>query len=108
MDLRLVSVECDHDDGGDSASGGSSSSGGGARQRVMWPCLYFQSIDDMVTSLVACDVITADDADRSMAEVIAAVGQRYNDDAFHRVIYTESHDEVANGQTRVPSEIAEQ
>ena len=52
-------------------------------------------------------VITADDADRSMAEVIAAVGQRYNDDAFQRVIYTESHDEVANGQTRVPSEIAE-
>ena len=33
-------------------------------------------------------VITADDADRSMAEVIAAVGQRYNDDAFQRVIYT--------------------
>ena len=31
-----------------------------------------------------------------MAEVIAAVGQRCNDDAFQRVIYTESHDRVAN------------
>jgi 1,4-alpha-glucan branching enzyme len=36
-----------------------------------------------------------------------AVTMRYNDDAFHRVIYTESHDEVANGQARVPSEIDE-
>jgi hypothetical protein len=60
LDLRLVSVECDHDDGGDAASVGSS--GGGARQRVLWPCLYFQSIDDMVTSLVACGLISADDA----------------------------------------------
>jgi 1,4-alpha-glucan branching enzyme len=27
---------------------------------------------------------------------------RYNDDAFARVIYSESHDEVANGKALVP------
>ena len=52
-------------------------------------------------------VITPDDGNRSMKEVMEAVTMRYNDDAFHRVIYTESHDEVANGQARVPSEIDE-
>ena len=31
---------------------------------------------------------------------------RYNGDAFQRVIYTESHDEVANGKARVVHEIA--
>ena len=30
---------------------------------------------------------------------------RYNSDAFERVVYTESHDEVANGRSRVPEEI---
>lgn len=30
---------------------------------------------------------------------------RYGGDALSRVIYTESHDEVANGRTRVPEEI---
>ncbi len=52
-------------------------------------------------------VITPNDADRSIEELIAAVTRRYNDNAFHRVVYTESHDEVANGQARVPYEIDE-
>jgi 1,4-alpha-glucan branching enzyme len=52
-------------------------------------------------------VITPDDANRSMREVIHAVTMRYNDNAFHRVVYTESHDEVANGRARVPYEIDE-
>jgi 1,4-alpha-glucan branching enzyme len=34
-----------------------------------------------------------------------AIEQRYNGDAFERVVYTESHDEVANGRARVPEEI---
>jgi 1,4-alpha-glucan branching enzyme len=29
----------------------------------------------------------------------------YNDDAFDRVIYSESHDEVASGKARVPQEV---
>jgi 1,4-alpha-glucan branching enzyme len=35
-----------------------------------------------------------------------AICTAYNGDAFQRVIYTESHDEVANGKSRLPEEIA--
>ncbi|WP_241502231.1 alpha-amylase family glycosyl hydrolase [Hymenobacter glacialis] len=45
------------------------------------------------------------DADRNMAAVAGAISESYNDDAFRRVIYTESHDEVANGKSRVAEEI---
>jgi hypothetical protein len=34
-----------------------------------------------------------------------AILYRYNDDAFERVVYSESHDDVANGQARVPHEV---
>lgn len=47
----------------------------------------------------------ADDRERSMHEVRDALCHRYNFSAFERVIYSESHDEVANGKQRVPSEI---
>ena len=50
-------------------------------------------------------IITPDDRDRDMGEVAAAIQHRYGGDALDRVIYTESHDEVANGKQRVPSEI---
>lgn len=49
-------------------------------------------------------VIAADDASRDMGQVRDAVQFSYGD-AFSRVIYTESHDEVANGSARVPEEI---
>jgi 1,4-alpha-glucan branching enzyme len=50
-------------------------------------------------------VITPDDEQRSLGAIRDALCQRYNDDAFDRVIYSESHDEVANGQARVPQEV---
>jgi 1,4-alpha-glucan branching enzyme len=50
-------------------------------------------------------VITRDDASRDLGAVCKAIGYRYDLDAFRRVIFTESHDEVANGKTRVPEEI---
>ncbi len=50
-------------------------------------------------------VIAAGDEHRSMDAVHAAITHRYNGDAFQRVVYSESHDEVANGKARVPSEI---
>lgn len=50
-------------------------------------------------------VIAAGDAERNMFSVRDAIANRYNGDAFERVIYTESHDEVANGRSRVPEEI---
>jgi 1,4-alpha-glucan branching enzyme len=50
-------------------------------------------------------IIAADDAARDMGAVRDALAHRYNGDAVQRVIYTESHDEVANGHARVPEEI---
>jgi 1,4-alpha-glucan branching enzyme len=40
-----------------------------------------------------------------MTAVRDALTYRYNHDAFERVVYTESHDEVANGKSRIPSEV---
>lgn len=50
-------------------------------------------------------VIARDDASRDLAAVSRAIETRHDADAFRRVIFTESHDEVANGRARVPEEI---
>ncbi len=42
---------------------------------------------------------------RNMDEIRDAILHRYYLNAFERVIYTESHDEVANGKARVPEEV---
>ncbi len=46
------------------------------------------------------------DGDRDMEKIRHALTRRYNNDAFQRIVYTESHDEVSNGKARVPEEIA--
>jgi len=51
------------------------------------------------------NLITPNDSDRDMNAIKGAVLANYNADAFSRVIYTESHDEVANGQSRMPEAI---
>jgi 1,4-alpha-glucan branching enzyme len=51
-------------------------------------------------------IIPQDDQSRNMDAVQNAILHRYDADAFSRVIYTESHDEVANGKARVPEEIS--
>ena len=50
-------------------------------------------------------VIGMDDAARDMFAVRDALQRRDNGDSVRRVIYTESHDEIANGKARVPEEI---
>ncbi len=50
-------------------------------------------------------IIAPNDAERDLLAVRDALQHRYNGDAMQRVIYTESHDEVANGKQRVPEEI---
>ncbi len=50
-------------------------------------------------------IITINDTDRDMYAVRDALTHGYNGDGLQRVIYTESHDEVANGHARVPEEI---
>ncbi len=51
-------------------------------------------------------IITPHDEDRDMNAIRDAILFKYNGSPFDRIIYTESHDEVANGKARVPEEIA--
>ncbi len=50
-------------------------------------------------------VIPIDDATRSLDDIKLAIFSNYNGDPLQRVVYSESHDEVANGKARVPTEI---
>jgi len=50
-------------------------------------------------------IIDPNDADRDMFAVRDALYHSYHGNATQRVIYTESHDEDSNGQSRVPEEI---
>jgi len=61
--------------------------------------------DAMFVHPIRQAVIVPLDEQRSLAAVRDAICNRYNNDAFERVIYSESHDEVANGRARVPQEI---
>ncbi|BEH11808.1 MULTISPECIES: alpha-amylase family glycosyl hydrolase [Geobacter] len=70
---------------------------GGAGFSSQWDAMFVHPIRLAVT--------TPEDEQRSLAAVRDAICYRYNDDAFDRVIYSESHDEVANGKERVPQEI---
>ncbi len=49
--------------------------------------------------------IKQEDGWRSMVEVRNAITHSFNGQASQRVIYSESHDEVANGQARLPEQI---
>jgi 1,4-alpha-glucan branching enzyme len=52
-------------------------------------------------------IVPPNDNRRDMAAVASMIGQRFNGNAFQRVVYTESHDEDAasNGNARVPEQI---
>ena len=67
---------------------------GGAGFESQWDAMFVHPIRQAV--------ITPYDEQRSLAAIRDAICFRYDDDAFDRVIYTESHDEVANGRARVP------
>ncbi|MFA7062082.1 MAG: alpha-amylase family glycosyl hydrolase [Pedobacter sp.] len=71
---------------------------GGAGFGAQWDSNFVHPIRLAVT--------TSQDEQRSLVAIRDAVCYRYNDNAFDRVIYSESHDEVANGKERVPQEIS--
>ncbi len=70
---------------------------GGAGFSSQWDAGFVHPIRDAI--------IAQNDADRDMYAVRDALQHSYNAAALQRVIYTESHDEVANGHARVPEEI---
>jgi len=70
---------------------------GGAGFSSQWDAAFVHPIRDAI--------IAQSDSDRNLYAVRDALYHRYNGDAEQRVIYTESHDEVANGHARVPEEI---
>ncbi len=71
---------------------------GGAGFLTQWDARFVHSIRETL--------LLPDDASRDMNKVRDALVHRYDLDAFHRVVYTESHDEVANGRARVAEEVA--
>lgn len=70
---------------------------GGAGFDSQWDGRFFHP--------VASALLAQDDRDRNMHEVKDAILHIYNGQASQRVIYTESHDEVANGRQRLPEMI---
>jgi 1,4-alpha-glucan branching enzyme len=65
---------------------------------TQWDAAFFHPIDDTV--------IAATDASRSMASIASAISHKYNAKALQRVVYSEDHDEVANGRARIPQMIS--
>jgi 1,4-alpha-glucan branching enzyme len=70
---------------------------GGAGFDAQWEAQFVHALRSAI--------IPADDSARNTYAVRDAISHGYNGNAFERVIYTESHDEDANGQSRVPEEI---
>jgi 1,4-alpha-glucan branching enzyme len=70
---------------------------GGAGFSSQWDAGFVHPIRNVVEQV--------EDKYRSMFAMRDALCHRYNHSAFERVIYSESHDEVANGKARVPTEI---
>jgi 1,4-alpha-glucan branching enzyme len=70
---------------------------GGAAFRAQWCGQFVHTIRGVL--------IEPDDSNRDMQAVVEAIQKRYHGNAFERVIYTESHDEVANGKARMAEEV---
>jgi 1,4-alpha-glucan branching enzyme len=70
---------------------------GGAGFGAQWDSNFVHPIRQMVATPV--------DGQRSLSTIRDALSFQYSGDAFERVIYSESHDEVASGKARVPQEV---
>ena len=89
-------IICEDLDGTDWMTKGTGA--GGAGFDSQWDVYWIHPIRGVIE--------TIHDSDRSMWTVRDSVMAVYNGDQTDRVIYTESHDEVANGRSRVPEEIS--
>lgn len=70
---------------------------GGAGFDSQWDAVFMHTLRGAIT--------TDWDPERNMDTLRDVIAHRFNGDAVQRVIYTESHDEVMNGHSRVPEEI---
>jgi 1,4-alpha-glucan branching enzyme len=61
--------------------------------------------DNSFANEIRANIITNDDNLRDMDTIANQIKKHIDDDITSRVIYTESHDEIANGKARVPEEI---
>jgi 1,4-alpha-glucan branching enzyme len=75
-----------------------SSSEGGAGFGAQWEITFPRALRN------ALDVV--DDANRNLTGICTQLTNRYNGDAFRRVIYSDSHDSAANGGARLDEEIS--
>jgi len=69
----------------------------GAGFHAQWDAEFVHPVRHAITAMT--------DEERSLASIADAIAHNYDGDPFRRVVYTESHDEVANGSARVPHEI---
>ncbi len=69
----------------------------GAGFHAQWDANFVHPVRAVVTQL--------QDEQRTMETIRQAILFNYEGDAFRRIVYSESHDEVANGRARVPQEI---
>ena len=70
---------------------------GGAGFDTQWAAPFVHTVRAVL--------IESEDSNRDMDALSDAILHRYDLNAFERVIYTESHDDVSNGKARLPEEI---
>jgi 1,4-alpha-glucan branching enzyme len=70
---------------------------GGAGFDAQWDPGFVHPVRQVLTAVA--------DEHRSMGTLRRAIAERVDADPFGRIVYTESHDEVANGRARVPEEV---
>ncbi len=70
---------------------------GGAGFDTQWDSAFVHPVRAVLES--------ADDDSRDIGAVVSAIVPAWKGDVFRRVIYSESHDDVANGRQRLVSEI---
>jgi 1,4-alpha-glucan branching enzyme len=70
---------------------------GGAGFSSQWDCNFIHPVRNQLTAV--------SDKERNLNQVVEALTFRYGTDAFNRIVYTESHDDVAEGSNRLVTDI---
>ena len=71
---------------------------GGCGYTTQWDAAFVHPVREVLTQ--------SNDENVNLDVLVSALCKQYSGNAFSRVVYTESHDEVANGKARLVEEIA--